>query len=152
MCVCCRVGQERGRRSSYRMFLHIRIYIHMYIYTYIIMYIHTYLPSTHNAHSLKHPQTCTLTPTHTTATTTQALAISLSLSPLPCCLTYLRLYCSWKHQSKDYLDQPLLPAAMNRHPACPTLPLRLRNKVQTRNREREQFTIAHFLSVTLLAT
>ena len=73
------------------MLLH--IYIHTYIYTYTHTYIHTYLPSTHNAHSLKHPQTCTLTPPHTTATTTQALAISLSLSPspLPCCLTYCPL-------------------------------------------------------------
>ena len=146
VCVCCRVGQERGRRSSYRMLLHIYTYIHMYIHIYQVhtMHIHS---NTHR-HARSHSHTQQRQPHKPWL----SLPLSLSPSPLPCCLTYLRLYCSWKHQSKDYLDQPLLPAVMNRHSACPTLPLRLRNKVQTRNREREQFTIAHFLSVTLLAT
>ena len=85
------------------------------------MHIHSNTPTDMHAH----------THTHNSNNHTSTGYPSPSLFLFSTLLPYLTLYCSWRHQSKDYLDQSLLPAAMNHHSACPTLPLRLRSKVQT---------------------
>ena len=91
--MCCRVGQERGRRSSYRMLLHIYTYTHTYIHTHIHIYIHIYqvhtmhIHSNTHRHARSHPHTQQRQPHKPWL----SLSLSLSPSPLPCCLTYCPL-------------------------------------------------------------